>query len=129
MVVADTNVWARSYLNDDAIQSQQARQALAEARSNGGIFVPLIVLAELAWVLRTKWKREWVLTALEGLLHTGGVFVENPVLAQAALSATREGKGGLADQLIAQVGFALGAREVITFDEDFARVARVRRLE
>jgi len=126
MVVADTNVWARSYLNDHPAQTQKARQALAEARSKGGLFVPLIVLAELAWVLRAKWKREWVLTALEGLLHTGGVFVENPALVQSALAAARQGKGGFADQLIAQVGFAHGASEVITFDETFARAAKIR---
>lgn len=106
MVVADTNVWARSLPNDDPIQSQTARKALTEARSSEGIFVPLIVLAELAWVLRTRWKRESVLIALEGVLHTGGVSVENPALVQSALAATRQGKGGFADQLIAQVGFA-----------------------
>jgi len=33
MVVADTNVCARSYLNNDTAQTQKARQALAEARS------------------------------------------------------------------------------------------------
>jgi predicted nucleic-acid-binding protein len=128
MVVADTNVWARSYLNDDAAQTQKARKALAEAGSSGGIFVPPIVLAELAWVLRARWGRELVLTALEGLLHTGGVSVESPALVQAALTATRQGKGGFADQLIAQVGFAHGAKEIITFDNRFARSARVRHL-
>jgi predicted nucleic-acid-binding protein len=129
MVVADTNVWARSYLNDDLAQSQKARRALAEARSSGGIFVPLIVLAELAWVLRARWKREWVLTALEGLLHAGGVSIESPALVQAALAATRQGNGGFADQLIAQVGFAHGAKEVITFDDGFARAEKVRSLK
>ena len=47
MMVADTRVWARAYLNDDTTQAQKARKALAEARSKGGVFVPLIVLAEL----------------------------------------------------------------------------------
>jgi predicted nucleic-acid-binding protein len=48
MLAADTNVWARAYLNDDAAQAQKARSALAEARTAGGVFVPLVVLAELS---------------------------------------------------------------------------------
>lgn len=129
MVVADTNVWARAYLNDDVAQSKQARQALAEARSRGGIFVPLIVLAELAWVLRAKWDREWVLVTLEDLLQMSGVQVESPAHVQASIAAARQGKGGFADQLIAQIGFAHGAKEVITFDDKFARAPKVKLLK
>ncbi|MGP8252925.1 MAG: PIN domain-containing protein [Terracidiphilus sp.] len=126
MVVADTSVWARALLNDDASQAQKARSALAGAQSKGGIFVPLIVMAELAWVLRSKWERERVLTSLENLLQTRGVTVESPALVEEALEASRAGKGGFADQLIAQVGFVNGAAGVITFDEKFARAAKVR---
>lgn len=129
MVGADTNLWARAFLNDDASQSRKARKALAEARSKGGVFVPLIVLAELAWVLRGKWERERVLTTLESLLLTRGVTVESPALAFNALQATREGRGGFADHLMAEVGFANGAREVMTFDEKFSKSPKVRRVK
>jgi len=129
MIVADTNLWARAFLNDDASQSRKARKALAEARSKGGVFVPLIVMAELAWVLRGKWERDRVLSTLESLLLTRGVTVESPTLALNALVATREGQGGFADHLIAQVGFANGAKEVITFDDKFSKSDRVRRVK
>lgn len=129
MVGADTNLWARAFLNDDASQSRKARKALAEARSKGGVFVPLIVLAELAWVLRGKWERDRVLSTLESLLLTRGVIVESPVLAFNALQATREGQGGFADHLMAEVGFANGAREVMTFDEKFSKSPKVRRVK
>ena len=129
MVVADTNLWARAFLNDDASQSRKARKALAEARSKGGVFVPLIVMAELAWVLRGKWERDRVLSTLESLLLTRGVTVESPTLALNALVATREGQGGFADHLIAHVGFANGAKEVITFDDKFSKSDRVRRVK
>jgi len=128
IVVADTNLWARAFLNDDASQSRKARKALAEARSKGGVFVPLSVMAELAWVLRGKWERDRVLSTLESLLLTRGVTVESPTLALNALTATREGQGGFADHLIAQVGFANGAKEVITFDDKFSKSAKVRRV-
>jgi predicted nucleic-acid-binding protein len=129
MVVADTNLWARAFLNDDASQSRKARKALAEARSKGGVFVPLIVLAELAWVLRGRWERERVLSTLESLVLTRGVTVESPTLALNALQAARKGQAGFADYLIAEVGFANGAREVITFDDKFSKSPKVRRVK
>jgi predicted nucleic-acid-binding protein len=129
MTVADTNLWARALLNDDASQSRKARKALAEARSTGGVFVPLIVLAELTWVLRARWERDRVLSALESLLLTRGVTVESPTLALNALETTRRGQGGFADHLITAVGFANGAKEVITFDEKFSKSPKVRRVK
>lgn len=129
MIVVDTNVWARAFLRDHPEQTSRARQALAAARSKEGVFLPLLVLAELSWVLRAaRWDRERVLKTIESLLHTRGVSPEAPDLAQAAVDATREGKGGFADHLIAQIGLANGCREVVTFDVLFAKGKKVRRL-
>lgn len=130
MIVVDTNIWARALLGDDPRQSSRARQALAAARSKEGVFVPLVVHAELSWVLRAaRWERERVLKALESLLHTRGVTTEAPPVVQAAVDATRKGgRGGFVDHLIAQVGFANGCREALTFDGLFGRGERVRRL-
>jgi predicted nucleic-acid-binding protein len=128
VIVAGTNVWARAYLRDDAAQTSKAQKLLAEAQASGGVFVPLMVLAELAWVLRAKWRRESILATFEELLSAHGVTVEAALIAQSAINATREGNGGFADHLIAQVGFANGATETVTFDECFGKAARVRRL-
>jgi predicted nucleic-acid-binding protein len=128
VIVADTNVWARAYLRDDAAQTPKAQRLLAEAQASGGVFVPLVVLAELAWVLRAKWKRESILATFEELLSAHGVTVEAAAIARSAINAAREGNGGFADHLIAQVGLANGAIETVTFDESFGKAARVRRL-
>jgi predicted nucleic-acid-binding protein len=129
MLAADTNVWARAFLNDNSAQASKARFALAQARSRDGVFVPLIVLAELSWVLRSRWERERILNAIEGLLQTRGVMVQSPVLARRALDAARKGPAGFADHLIAEISFESGASEIITFDKDFGRRSRVRRLK
>ena len=129
MLAADTNVWARAYLNDDAAQARKARSALAEARTAGGVFVPLLVLAELSWVLRGKWDRERVLNAIESLLQTRGVTVESPSIASRALEAARKGATGFADHLIAEISFESGAEEIITFDKAFGRMPGARRLK
>ena len=129
MIAADTNVWARAYLNDDPVQTGKSRSALAAARSAGGVFVPLLVLAELSWVLRGRWDRERVLSTIESLLRTRGVVVESPALAWRALEASRKGAVWFADHLIREVAFESGASEVITFDKAFGRIPGVRRLK
>ena len=129
MIAADTNVWARAYLNDDPVQTGKSRAALAAARSAGGVFVPLLVLAELSWVLRGRWDRERVLSTIESLLQTRGVVAESPALAWRALEASRKGAVGFADHLIREIAFEFRASEVITFDKSFGRVPGVRRLK
>lgn len=92
MIVVDTNVWARAFLADHVGQSSRARQALAHARSKEGVFVPLVVVADLSWVLRAAgWDRERVLRTLESLLRTRGVTPEAPELVQAAVDVDLHG--------------------------------------
>ncbi len=128
MIAPDTNVWARAYLNDDEAQAGKARFAIEAACAGAGVFVPLIVLAELYWVLKSKWTKERVLDTIEHLMATDGVVTESPALAAKALEESRAGAAGLADLLIAQVSFDGGASEIITFDKAFGRLPRVRRL-
>lgn len=128
MLTADTNVWARALLNDDPAQTRKARAALAQARSQDGVFIPLVVLAELSWVLRGRWEKQRVLDALDGLLRARGVAVESSNVARRALEAARNGSTDFADHLIAEVSFETGVKEILTFDKDFARLPRVRRL-
>jgi predicted nucleic-acid-binding protein len=69
------------------------------------------------------------LNAIEALLQTRGVTVESPALAWKALEDSRKGSTGFADHLIAEISFASGAIEVITFDKAFGRMPGVRRLK
>jgi predicted nucleic-acid-binding protein len=129
MLAADTNVWARAYLDDDAAQGVKARNELAKARSEDGIYVPLIVLAELSWVLRGQLERAQVLDMIEELLRTRGVVIESQDLARRAVEAARIGPVGFADRLIAEISFEAGAAEIITFDKAFGRLPRARLLK
>jgi predicted nucleic-acid-binding protein len=129
VIAADTDAWARAYLNDDPLQTGKSRSALAEGRSAGGVFVPLLVLAELSWVLRSKWDRERILSTIESLLQAQGVVVESPALVWRVLEVSRKSTGGFADHLIREVAFQAGAREVITFDKAFGRMPGIRRLK
>jgi predicted nucleic-acid-binding protein len=128
MLAADTNVWARALLEDDKAQAAKAKAALAQAQSADGIFVPLLVLAELSWVLRSRWEREKVLDTLGGMLRIRGIEVESSAIARKAIDAARSGATGFADHLIAEISFASGADEILTFDKAFARLPHVRRV-
>ncbi len=97
--------------------------------ASGGIFVPLIVLAELSWVLRGKWERERILNTIESLLQTRGVVVESPALAWKGLKASRKGAVGFADHLISEIAYESSASEIMTFGKTFGRLPRVRRLQ
>jgi predicted nucleic-acid-binding protein len=128
MIAVDTNVWARAYLNDDAAQARKARSAIESGCLQGGVFVPVIVLVELFWVLRTQWEKERVLRTLEHLLETAGVVVEAPALVAKALEGASRSGAGFADLLIANISFAYGVDEIITFDKGFGSHPRVRQL-
>ena len=52
MLTLDTNVVVRLLVGDDPQQTPIAEQAFLSAINNGGVHLPDVVLAEVAWVLR-----------------------------------------------------------------------------
>lgn len=125
MIAADTNIWARAILGDDAKQSPAARKAIGQAASSSGIFVPLLVFVELGWVLGSApgWASVQVQKALESLLNMEGVDVESAALAREAL-ALSTGSVGLADNLIALTAKNRECSKLLTFDARLAKTGR-----
>lgn len=125
MIAADTNIWARAILGDDAKQSPVARKAIGQAASSSGIFVPLLVFVELGWVLGSApgWASAQVQEALESLLNMEGVEVEDASLAREAL-ALSTGAVGLADNLITLMAKERGCTKLLTFDARLAKTGR-----
>jgi predicted nucleic-acid-binding protein len=69
METFDTNVVLRMVYRDDPIQADRASSAWQAAVASGGLFLTMVVLVELAWVLRVaaKFDRAAIATALESL--------------------------------------------------------------
>jgi len=128
MIAFDTNVWARAFLNDDPVQSSKARTAIASARDRQKIYVPLLVIAELFWVLRGRWEKDRVLDTLDDLLRSGDIVIEGASIVASAVHEARTTPLGLADILIAESASAAGATQLVTFDKLLARRARAARL-
>ena len=125
MIAVDTNVLARVLLGDDPKQSRAAHKAIIQGARSGGVFVPLLVFAELAWVLGAApgWDPTRVHRALEALVNMEGIEVENATLAREALTLS-SGAVGLVDNLIALGAKARGCSTVLTFDSRLAKTGR-----
>ena len=119
MIALDTNVLVRLVLQDDVRQARAAEQAVIRARrQQTALFISDVVLCEFVWVLtrRARLSRADIADAVEQLLHTELVVVNDAVVCETALAAYRTGRGDFADYLIREQARAAEASEVLTFD-------------
>src|SRR5271170_1680492 len=87
VVAFDTNVVVRLLLRDDAVQAKKAEQAFLRHARSDGVFLPLVVLVETAWVLSYTYElnRKAIHEHLLSLIRTRGVVVDEVDLVQDAL--------------------------------------------
>ncbi len=117
----DTNVIVRLLVGDDPLQTPIAEQAFLSAIDNGGVYLPDVVLAEVAWVLRGyDLERDIRFQLLERLVRTRGVVVDDIDAVITALEQFRLG-GDLADQLILARATSAAALPVLSFDKGFSQ--------
>ena len=122
MIGLDTNVLVRFFAQDDAKQSAKA-SALIEGLTHAEPgYLSHVVLVELVWVLQSCYaaSREVVADALERVLRTQGLVVQEAEQIWQALRAFRQG-GDFADCLIERVAMAAGCSTVYTFDKAAAK--------
>ena len=124
MRAVDTNVLVRFLAGDDPDQSPKAR-ALVEA---GDLLVPLTVMLEAEWVLRSVYghKGSQVAAALRAFAGLPGVSVEAPERLATALDRAEAGMD-FADAL--HLGGAEGCEALLTFDRRFVKAARAMGVE
>lgn len=126
MIAVDTNVLVRAILGDDPKQSMIARKAIEHARD---IIVPITVLVELAWVLKSVgWNRSQIHQALSTLAMQPTVQLDRAAEVHVALDDYKAGPADFADYLALHQAKALGARKLLTFDRKLAKAAGAERL-
>ena len=113
MRTLDTNFVVRLLIGDDPQQTPIAERAFLDAIASGGVYLPDVVLAGVAWVLRGY-------ELLERLVRTRGVVVDDIDAVIDALEHFRQG-GDLADQLILARAARAGALPVLSFGQRLSR--------
>jgi predicted nucleic-acid-binding protein len=116
-ITPDTNVLVRAAVDDE--QGPIARSVLAQADA---IALPVSVLCEFVWVLRSTYKRSAleVSSSIVALVEAGNVETNRAAIS-AGLKILLAG-GDFADGAIAYEGATLGGETFATFDRKAARL-------
>ena len=116
MLAVDTNIVVRYLVKDDDAQSARARRIVGSAP----IFVPLTVVLECEWVLRSLYgfSRSAVIAALEAFCGAPGVAVGEAATVKRALLLAKRGLD-FADAL--HLAQASQCEAFVTFDRRLAR--------
>ena len=127
MIAVDTNVLVRLVLDDEPAQAAAVERILRTA-GEGGIFISLLVVAEVAWVLKRGYREspETILEIIQDVLATREFTVERPDIVEAALLDAHAAKCGLADALIGRINEDHGSVGTLTFDMRAKRLPTMR---
>lgn len=119
MRAVDTNVLVRYLTGDDLVQAAKARRVVEDQT----VFVPLTVLLETEWVLRSVYGfgASEVTAALRGLAGLPTIALEQVAVAARALEWAAQGID-FADAL--HLAAAEAHDGLVSFDQALARAAR-----
>jgi len=127
MAALDTNLLVRWLVADDAAQTAVAERLLTQAaRRDERLFVPVTVLLELEWVLRSRYgfDKTAIAAALDALLSTTELdFQEEAAVEQALWHFRSAGAPDFADGLHVALSAAAGRGPLLTLDKKAARLA------
>lgn len=125
MIGLDTNVLVRYIMQDDAVQAAKATALVETLDADRPGFVAVVSIVELYWVLTSCYglTGSQVMQALEILLRTKEIVVDQAEQVLRALRACAGGKADFADCLIERTAAAAGCTRTVTFDTKAARHA------
>jgi predicted nucleic-acid-binding protein len=126
MIGLDTNVVVRYLTQDDPIQSPKATEIIERrlTTENPG-FVSIVAMVETVWVLNRAYgvPNHEIAAAVERILQTEVLVVENEQEVFTAMVAFKEGRGSFSDAIIAALGAKAGCSFTLTFDQKALRIS------
>lgn len=131
MPALDTNVLVRYLVADDAAQFAAARRLIDRCvRDALTLFIPVTVMLELEWVLRSVFGHDkaTVTGTLASLLSTTELTFESEHALEVALQLFRGGSADFADCLHVALAVQAGEQPLWTFDKGAAKVSGARLL-
>ena len=126
MIGIDTNVLVRYITQDDPVQAALARRFVERTISPERCgHVSLVVLAELVWVLRTRYgaSRDEIASAVEELLADPRLCVQEEDAVWRAVDEYDLEGVDFADALIAAIDREQGCTHTVTFDKAALKIA------
>lgn len=131
MAALDTNVLVRFLVQDDMAQGEAAARLIRGAvRAGRPLFVPVTVLLEMEWVLRSAFgfDKAAVLLAMFRLLGSFELGFESESAVEIALAQYERSTADFADCLHAALAGQAGEQPLWTFDKAAAGVDGARLL-
>jgi predicted nucleic-acid-binding protein len=125
MIGLDTNILVRLLVEDDPVQTVEAKHFIGSHCSpETPGFINCVVLAELVWVLDSvyRFRRAEIAAAIERLLHGRDRVVEYQDDVKDVLAQYRSGGIDFTDAIIARINLARGCEATATFDRRAARL-------
>ena len=125
MIGLDTNVLVRLLVEDDPVQTEQARRFIERhctPESPG--FINCLVLAELVWVLESfyRFDRIRIAAAIESVTAGRDRVVEHHDDVRGALAEFKSTSIDFTDAMIGRINRARGCEATATFDRKAARL-------
>jgi predicted nucleic-acid-binding protein len=119
MIGLDTNILLRYQVQDDPGQSPAAAEIMERrlTEEKPGC-ISLVVMAEIVWVLERSYgfSKPLIANAVERVLQTEVLAVQNERDVFTAMLALRSGKGSFADALISALAARAGCNYTLTLD-------------
>jgi len=126
MPALDTNILVRYIVQDDASQFAAAKRLVSRCVAEGStLFVPVTVVLELEWVLRSSFEfgKDAVLLTLSRLFSAAELTFESERALEVALHLFRKGSAGFADCLHVALVTQAGEQPLWTFDKGAAKLS------
>jgi predicted nucleic-acid-binding protein len=125
MIGLDTNILVRYIAQDDPPQSTKATEIIERrlTEEKPG-FVSIVAMVETVWVLERAYGLTplEIVRAVEQILQTDVLLVEDEQEVFAAMIALKNGQGSFADAVIAARGAKRGCSQTLTFDRKALRL-------
>ena len=125
MIGLDTNILVRYLTQDDPTQSAKATDVIERrlTLANPG-FVSIVAMVETVWVLERAYELSpiEIVGAVERILQTEVLVVENEQEVFTAMTALKKGQGSFADALITGLGARQGCSRTLTIDQKALRL-------
>ena len=125
MASLDTNVLVRYLVQEDEQQFLRARKLIrAAVRAGETLYIPITVMLELEWVLRSNFKlsKVQVTNTLSALLSSHELYFEFETAVEIALTLYMKGTADFADCMHVALAHMAGESPLWTFDRAAAKV-------